>query len=215
MNVFQLNNVRKLRILELLYDAADEYAKCMNKEYLFVTEFNNCYSGFFFDEDFLHLSGITLSQPVLIPRFFSMCRNRTFRIENIAGVQTHTYKTLIKKLTNLLSLKNFVENRIDGQNLVIDKPSTSTRSFKYALRNNQSRFTLEFDKRNNARSNRNELVAQGSSYERVIFIFSSTGKDVFSELIYMKEDCSIVKFLENNRKRFSLTLDGGLKRITS
>ena len=144
-----------------------------------------------------------------------MCRNKTFRIENIAGVQTHTYKTIIKKLTNLLSLKNFVENRIDGQNLVIDKPSTSTRSFKYALRNNQSRFTLEFDKRNNARSNRNELVAQGSSYERVIFIFSSTGKDVFSELIYMKEDCSIVKFLENNRKRFSLTLDGGLKRITS
>lgn len=171
MNDFQLNNVRKLRILELLYDAADEYAKCMNKEYLFVTEFNNCYSGFFFDEDFLHLSGITLSQPGLIPRFFSMCRNRTFRIENIAGVQTHTYKTIIKKLTNLLSLKNFVENRIDGQNLVIDKPSTSTRSFKYALRNNQSRFTLEFDKRNNARSNRNELVAQGSSYERVIFIF--------------------------------------------
>lgn len=39
MNDFQLNNVRKLRILELLYDAADEYAKCMNKEYLFVTEF--------------------------------------------------------------------------------------------------------------------------------------------------------------------------------
>ena len=193
--------------------SAEQYSLCMNKEYLFITEKGKCFYGIFLENDFLHLTGIDLNDKRFDSRFFAMCKNKTLRIDNISSVQSHDYHNIINKLKKLSLLVSFVENKIDGQNLIIENPSTLTREFKFALRNEKVHYTLEFDQKNNARSNRTELVAKGSSYEKINYIFSSTGKNEFDTLIYIDEKCNIVDFVINNQDKFVVTKNGGLRIV--
>ena len=69
--------------------------------------------------------------------------------------KTYNRTTINKKISVIKNLQAFIDNKLDGENLVIEDFKTLTAEneiFKYALRNDDRRYTLGFGIHNNAKS---------------------------------------------------------------
>lgn len=183
-----------------------------NKDYLFVTEDGSCHPAVFLQNDFVHLTGIK----ILIDNveFYNDLKKGRGRYSNIDPVQKYKDNIINKKIRLIKDLENFINNRIDGENLVIEDFNSMTSGkgvFNYSLRSDTKRYTLVFGKFNNARSARYELASLGFNRKKIICIFVKDRESKeYQRISYLDKNYSVADILKKIPLPYHLSKNGGL-----
>lgn len=214
MNKMRKNDIEiKKEIYSLIKGPFEIFDNFIYHDYVFVTEDYKTYLAKFEKKDFLHLIGISV-YPMNERKFYDDYKDGKANYGVINLNKTYNRTTINKKISVINNLQAFIDNKLDGENLVIEDFKTLTAEneiFKYALRNDDRRYTLGFGIHNNAKSTRLELASVGTIRQKVICVLrKNRDAKEYTELIYISKNESIQSILTKLKSPHHLTKDGCL-----
>lgn len=199
-------------LFKKMQEAFDIYEKFENLDYLFVADDGCCYPARFYQRDFVHLTGIKILGDE--SRFYISLKKGTASYNDLDTNQKYSNNNINKKLRLLTDLDAFINNRIDGENIVIEDFESLTTGkgfFNYSLRSDSKRYTLVFGKHNNARSARFELASSGFNRKKIICIFVKDRESKeYQRISYLDKNYSIADILKKIPLPYHLSKNGGL-----